>query len=121
MFLSHFFNFRYLVALILLVVLVAAVGNAAALNYSDMDQNAVQGATNPYFDVTGTVTYTINGTGDVIANVDFGTDSFDAVSASFNNGTSYTACAGGPSVWQCTLANGDVAAAASIDLVAVQN
>ena len=121
MFISRFFNYRYLVALILLVVLVAAIGNAAALNYSDMDQNAVQGATNPYKDVTAAVTYTIDGAGDVTASVDFGSDTFDAVSASFDGGSSYSACTGSGSNWQCTLANGDIAAAASIDLVAVQN
>ena len=51
MFISRFFNFRYLVALILLVVLVAAIGNAAAVNFTDMTQTAVQGATDPKSEV----------------------------------------------------------------------
>ncbi len=116
MFISRIFNFRYLAVLILLIVLVAAIGNAAALTVSSGNQNVVEGASNNYTAATATITYSIDGSGNVTAAVDFGTDSFDDVSASFDGGTNYTACTGAGANWDCVVP--DAAAAASIDLVA---
>ena len=117
MFISRFFKVRYLVALVLLVVLVAAVGNAAALTITNTPQNVVQGETN-YAGADATVAYTIDGSGNVIAEVTFDS-AFAAVSASFDGGSTYSACTGAGTDWQCQLDNADIAAAPSIDLVAV--
>lgn len=119
MFISRFFKVRYLVALILLVVLVAAVGNAAALTITNTPQNVVQGDS-PYADVDATVTYSIDGNGNVVATVTLAS-AFEAVSASFNGGSTYTACTGGGVNWQCQLDNVGtaIADAPSIDLIAV--
>ena len=117
---SNIFRFRYLVALILLVILVAAVGNAANLTVNAAGQNVVEGTSNVYAGDTATVTYSIdNATGNVIATVAT-TDSFDALSADFGAGSGYQSCvdAGGGVSWTCTLSNADVNGSTSISIIA---
>ena len=117
MFNSQIFKIRYLVALILLVILVAAVGNAAALTVNDAGQNVVAGVSNNYANDTATINYSIDASGNVVAAVVFTTDSFTDVSASFD-GTNYVACAGAGQNWSCTLPHASVAGATSLSLVA---
>ncbi len=113
----NIFKARYLVALVLLVVLVAGVGNAAALTVNDPGQNVVEGSSNPYLGDTATVTYSINnGSGDVTATVTT-TDEFDALSADFGV-SGYQTCTGGPTIWTCTLPNAEVAGSTSITIIA---
>ncbi len=118
----NIFKPRYLIALILLVILLVGVGNAAALTVNSATQNVVEGDGNNYAADTATITYTINGSGDVIARATFTTDAYSAVSASFDGGTTYTPCiisgASPSATWDCTLSNANIAAAASIHLVA---
>ena len=117
---SKIFRFRYLVALILLVILVAAVGNAANLTVNDPGQNVVEGSSNVYAGDTATVTYSIdNATGNVLATVST-TDAFDELSADFGAGSGYVSCvdAGGGVSWTCTLPNADVNASTSITIIA---
>ena len=109
MFNSRVFKFRYLVALILLVVMVAAVGNAAALTIGG-DHNVVEGGLNTYTADTATITYSINTDGTVVAQATLG-EAYDAVSASFDGGIpsgTYSPCSpnGGSTpdtVWDCTI------------------
>lgn len=121
MLISRFFKVRYLVALILLVVLVAAVGNAAALNIDGGTyHNVVQGDLAYSGDVSATVTYTIEDNGDVTATLDFGPgNDFEAVRARFNSTDTYADCSGPGSIWTCTLGNGNIAGAYQLDVVAV--
>jgi hypothetical protein len=116
MFNSQFFKFRYLVMLILLVVLVAAIGNAATLSVASGGQNVVAGVSNNYANDTATITYSIDASGNVVADVVFTTDSFTDVSASF--GGSYVSCTGAAQNWSCTLPHADIAGATNISLVA---
>lgn len=118
MFNSQNFKFRYLVVLILLVVLFAAIGNAAALTVNGANQNVVAGVSNNYAADTATITYSIDVNGNVVANVVFTTDSFTDVSASF--GGNYVACTdnGGGMDWDCTLPHADVAGSTQLSLVA---
>jgi hypothetical protein len=116
MFNSQFFKFRYLVVLILLVVLVAAIGNAAALTVNGANQNVVAGVSNNYAADTATIDYSIDASGNVVAAVTFTTDSFTEVSASF--GGSYVACTGAAQNWSCTLPHADVAGSTQLSLVA---
>ncbi len=116
---SKFFNVRYIIVLVLLAVMVAAFGNAALLTVSSGNQNVVEGNSNAYSPATATITYAIDGSGNVTANADFGADSFDAVSASFDGGTTYNACAGAGANWACSVPNATTAA--SIALVATAN
>ena len=120
---SNIFRFRYLLAAILLVLMMAGVGNAANLTVNDAGQNVVEGTSNLYPGDTATVTYSIdNATGNVIATVAT-TDSFDALSADFGAGSGYQSCvdAGGGISWTCTLNNADVNGSTSISIIATAN
>ena len=126
MFNSRIFSFRYLIALVLLVMLVAAVGNAAALTVNGIDHDVVEGELVTYAPDDATVTYSIDADGDVIANVAFTTESYDVVSASFTGAAgSYTACSNNTALpsndWDCELPNAQAAAATGIYLVAAHD
>jgi hypothetical protein len=125
MFISRFFKVRYLVALILLVVLVAAIGNAAALNIVDSDHNVVEGNLSTYAADTATVAYSIQGDGTVVAQVTLG-EAYQVVSASFDDDSgsgTYSACtaqtAAPDTVWNCPIP--DANAATGIWVVAAHN
>ena len=121
MFISRFFKVRYLVALILLVVLVAAIGNAADLDLQTDDQNVVQGSED-YNDIVASVAYSIQADGSVFADVTF-PDTYDDVWAKFDSGsTTYSQCTDvSGNVWRCTLASGTINGADEIDVIATKN
>jgi hypothetical protein len=105
----------------LLVVLVAAIGNAADLDLQTDDQNVVQGSED-YNDIVASVAYAIQNDGSVIATVTF-PDAYDDVWAKFDSGsTTYTQCTPGTgNDWECTLASGTINGADEIDVIATKN
>lgn len=119
-----FLNFKYLAIVIVAVLAVAGIGNAAALTVNSTALNVVEGDSNNYATDTATVTYDIDGSGQVLANVDFTTDAYDDVSFSHNGGTNYAICTNDntptlPSAnWTCTMTNAQANSAASIHIVA---
>ena len=117
-----FLNFKYLAIVIVAVLAVAGIGNAAALTVNSTALNVVEGDSNDYVTDTATVTYDIDGSGQVLANVDFTTDAYDDVSFSHDGGTNYIDCSPDTAVpsanWTCTMTNAQANSAASIHIVA---
>jgi hypothetical protein len=114
----RFFNMKYLAVLIIAVVAVAAIGNAALLTITPTP-NVVQGESGAFAPETLGLAYTIGATGDVTATLTFA-DSFDVVSFS-HDGTAYVACTGATTSWDCVMTKTEAQASTGIDVVAATN
>lgn len=111
------FSFKQIaVVMILAIASMAVIGSAAALSYSDTDLHVVQGAETWTTDTVG-VDYAIGSSGQVTTTLTFGSNYTD-VSFSHDNGSTYNACSGSGTTWECVMTSAEANSSTGIDVVA---
>jgi hypothetical protein len=120
------FSFKMFAVLLVVILGVAAIGNAASLTVTEENQTVVQGTSNVFTAHDADVTYDID-EGNELVKVTVGlTETFDLVSFSYDQGTSYVECTaqdGTPpdDAWVCSIPFADAAGSGQLEFIAVSD
>jgi hypothetical protein len=117
---SKIFRFKYLALIVLVVAAIAGIGNAAALTFTNVDQNVVEGSSDAFTADASSVAYTIGSSGEVTATITT-VDTFDTARASLTGGSDYQACTTAATNITCVFPKANLSAGTNLYIVATKD